>query len=659
MRSSFASPLHTSLPRTSLPGFLTTSLCLLLGFAAPALAQDGGDVTLDDLRRSTEELGRQYDEQALALEKTGAYIGSLDPWPKLDPEYVFLLWSEAVLGAEALTAQQVLERSETVKLAVARNAPALELFEDERDMVGAAVEAVIAAGRHTHPDSDVKLRMVVLLASTSFDFSRGGQSTGSEGAHFAQITARLELPARILRAGEVHHVPLVVADTIYTRMWPEAPGRAELSLAMQSAARKLFDKLPGVTRTAPEGPGAWGPWIGDAAQSYLRFEAWNASFRDSSRKLGPALGAIPGFREIRPWDERYRQDWVRALGAGGFASGLVGAPDLLGEMFFDKYQGGRRLNGGGVLTARTSVLEDDAVAVLDGRYVRVAGASLVDVSFPRFASASNLGSRTAEIQQLAIREFVAELGPGGGRAGQVRHEDADLVAKFLRTRERVPLSEELVDEVSNKIAMALAGAADIPASWKARWKQAPGGEPMVYLPHIGDARRAELVPGSVQRAVRRLIDELTLADPVGLMAFDRPWSYDRARLHTALPDDFAAWLEGPRPSGPGALFELYVDTASSAAWDLAESYGRKDLYKTVRGQLAEAFEGQHVLVCSYIPNDGDMDTYTQRYFWYRTRPEGWDELVASLPPEIRMDRIGPPQTQAPRYVNAADELLKR
>lgn len=634
---------------------LVATVLSLLCLGGPAAAQE----TDEDFPTQLERLGREMEARQLDFEKLGATIGGIEPWPRPDPELAFAVWGDAVLAAERVTAEQVLERSETVKLSVARNPTVQELFEDQEDLLGTVVEAVIAGGRHTDPDSEVKLYMTLLLGKVGYSFSRGGQSTGSEQMHYLQITASLVLPARVLRAGAVRHVPLDLVNTIRTRMWPEKPGRADVKAEMTAAAKKLFDSVREKSTPVPAGPGVWGPWIGDLAQSNLRFDAWNEAFQERSWKLDPALDAVPGFHELLPWNEAYRPAWNRALAASGFSTGLLDAPDLRGELFFDPYTGGQRLNGGGILMARSIVVERDAVAVLGGRYVRVAGASFVDVTSPRFALENQVSRMTGEVQQIGIQEFLAELGHGGDRAGQLRHQDADLVASYLRTRQRVELPDEFVDGVANRIALALDRAVDIPDSWKTRWKAPAGRDPMYYLASVGDARHAELVPGNVQEAVRRVIDELTLADPLGLYAFDQPWHHDRSRRKNELPEGFVDLLSPPRPSGAGALERLYVDTAASAAWDLAASYGQKDLFRTVQANLSSTFEGQRILVCSYIPGDGDVQWTTQRFFWYGTEPEGWDELVKTLPEKIRMDRIGPARKLPPKYVGEADELIAR
>ena len=638
---------------------------LVLSFVpAPAHAQDGGDggdggeVTLEDFQKSVDELGRKLERQAIEFETTGAYIGGMEPWPRPDPVHDVQAWSAAVLGAERLTAAQVLERSGKVALRVAKNPPLARGYADDRDLIGAVVEGVIEAGLRTDPDSLLQLHVTLAQGSTTYDFGMGGRSTGSATGHFLQVIASFRLPARILRAGAVHHVPLQLEHVVRVRSWPVAPDRQVVHEVLVGTVRKLLDRTRAGATGAPSGAGAWPAWIGDGATAAQRFEQWQASFR-KRRKITPALGAIPGFGQLEVWHEYYRPLWRSRLAAAGFTTGLSGAPDLKTEQFQDPHRSGDRLDGGGVVTARVSVKERDAVAVLGGGYVRVKGASFVDVTFPRLGTPSGLAALGEEVQERSVSEFLAELGTGGGRAGQGRHPNADLVAKFLRTRQRTPLPDHVVDEVSNKVAMALAGATDIPPGWIQKWTLGEGRDAVLYLPRVGDARRAELVPSNVQQAVRRVLADLNLADPLGLYAFDQPFHFDGSRGYKdTLPDDFVDLLSD-RPSGAGALERVYVDTADSAAWDLADSYGQKAGYKLVQGSLRSIFEGQRILVCQYIPADGDVNWSTSRYFWYGAEPDGWTELVKTLPAEIRLDQIGPARKLPPKYVSEADALLAR
>lgn len=633
------------LPRRPRAAF-TALACL----AAPILAQSEDETTLDDLLRDAEEIGRQLDEQRLEFETTSALIGGSEPWPRPEPELTAEAWKEAVTNAPPVPIGRILEASETVRLSVSATPNIRETLDGNRGILGAVVRAAVGAGVHTDPDSELELRVELLLGETTYTFSSGG----SETVHYLQTHHELLLPARVLRGDAVAHVPLVMVLSTPTRFWSRAPSATDLTGAITASVGELLGYVGGVTTAPAAAATPWIEWIGDDADARRR--EWQDSFVEKRRDLDGALELVTGVRRIEPWDEAWRPEWERALNSSGFRSGVGEAPDLRGELFFTSYSSNSRLDGGGVLTARSRLFERDAIAWIDGRYFRVAGSSIVQVSPTRFASSNDLGSATNEVQRSAMDEFMRALGHGGNRAGQVPHDWAPLVATFLRKRPRTELPDEFIDDLANRVAFAIAGAEGIPHEWKEKWIERRVTPHYFNLPRVGDARRAELVPRSVQEATRQMIDALVFADPLAFFAFDEPWSYNAYGSYQ-VPERFVELLESPRPSGAGALERVWVDGADSAAWDLADSYGQKAAYKLAQAGLREVFGDHRILVCYYCPADGNRAFSTLRYFWYEDAPEGWKDVLATLAPEIRMDRIGPPTELPPKYLQEADERI--
>ncbi len=635
---------------------------------------------MEENRRRLEEGRRQIEEakhglaamrdatleMALRAEAELARLGSSKPWPPEDPAFgSAAAWREAVLGAEALAPAGLLGRVERVRLSVSRTPQVSALFPDDTDLLIEVARAVFAAGKRTHPDAPVALELALSLSQMNLPPSDGG---APEELHLLACTASLVVPARALREGAIQHASLTVGRFPAFDVGPGFLGPAELSAAIDAAVRGLFEALAGA-QDAPAAPSRWSALVADAARADALLAAFAASRREEA-ELGAGLADAAAAGELRvavsgaegapageaPGGDELQALWTERLPARGLALGAAGAPALRHEL---RYASGAGLRGApwlALVSSRVSVREEDCLAVLDGALLRLCGDTL---SAERLAFVLPGGVRD-EVLALVERS-LADVLDGFGRLGPPPlppHPDADAVARTLRSKARLPLADEVVLALANRIAHGLE-APGIPAGMRREWIVENGGERWYQLVWAGQARGARSVPASVREAIDRAIDGMLRDDPLAFWAFDDLWSAGIG-YRVELPPDYAAvYLTARRPSGPGALRSVQV--LDAAEW-ARRTMLRLDLdaqrapFQRL-GELRETLRGARVLACEYIPPGGEMNLTYARAFWHGAAPAGWSAVQGTLPPGIGLDRLGPPQERAPSTLAAADGVL--
>lgn len=632
----------------------------------PPLSDEEWDRQLEELERQNKELDDATERALRSLEVSALQLGSSEPWPPVDPEHADPEgFRAAVLAAPRLPAAALLERAPEVSVDLSWSTNVSELL-DERELLLELVGAVREAGRATSPKAIPRLDVKLWLDPVRFDF--GDMGRGVESFYVVTCEALFVLPARVLRGERVHHTRVQAGMALQQTLRPGAPERTVVAEVLRAAIAQLFASMAAETeatvRAAGE-PDVWSLWLADAALAGERQAAFTAAFRDEPQ-LAPGFQDLPGLR----WTgARYhgaeRQDETRSLSGDELAASwrgllaerrvpvdLPAGPDLLHDVILVFGPGSNFAYDVG-LTSRVALRDRDCLAVLGGGLVRIDGETYSDSEILYSVETAVVHVLERALKQ-SREDFFAALGP----RPMPPHPDGPAVAAFLRTCERLPVPEDTLAALSDRIARTLAEAPGIPAGLRAEWILENDGQRIYYLPYVGGARSGSRIPGSVQRAVEQAIDELERSDPLAFWAFEHPFSSAR-NYPVALPEGYADYFTRVRPSGPGALRQVQVleareyarrrilyldDAAKEGAW-------------AKLSELEATLKSARVLACDYIPPDGDMNLTYQRAFWYGLVPPSWDVLRGSLPDEFPLKSVGDPRRVAPDTLAEADAAL--
>jgi hypothetical protein len=620
-------------------------------------------------KMSFEEMSRQVD----AL---GAAVGSAKPWRDPDPAAASpAAWREAVLRAPRLTAAQVLAQAERPRLGLRWTEPIKELYgkkntEAYRDMI----VALEAQGRRTGVEGSLALELSLGTSSGSVRTVRGGREIDSHSVALLNADARLLLPVRVLRGDQPQAAVTVLAHAAVFRFASPSLTRELVADAIKEAVAKLYAQVAEMSATSTPATDRWARWLADAGALGARHEAFRASFPARELPSEAGLAHLTGFRAVLPrligtqahlgvaWlvtPDELQQGWTRRLNAAGFHERLPHGPELRHDLTLARRPSPTERADVILWSSRAAIHDDDCLAVVGGRFVRVAGDTHVEDSRIGYDTPERAIGAVRRAVQTTIDLLARQLGQGGAREGQARHTHADAVADYLRPRQLVPVPEQALAGISNRIAQAFAAAADIPESARREFIYEHQGRRIYDLARVGTMRQGTLTPRALKEAITRVIHQLTLSDPIGFAAFHDIWNHDRGYRRPELPAEFAARLARPRPSGAGTLRGEKLETAGDVAYGRVNTLDPKRAGE-VRAKLRE-FDAElraiRVLACDYIPADGNMHYTETRKFLYRTTPPGWAALVARLPPELNLGNLGPASTGGPDTLAEADKKI--
>ena len=664
---------------------LCRSLLFLLAWGPLALAQEKGsgdppDDIPDPL--DTEAYGewlekaRAANEAALAslensrrdAETDIAWIGNTEPWPPADPEFLSAdAWRAAVLAAPRLGSAQLLERFEKVRVAGSQTPDVAALYDEPKQIFRQFVDASNDAGMQTHSNSDLELFFGITLKERRLDLPSGP----SVPASLLWINVGLQLPARVLRGEAVHDAMCVVEQISFLAVSTRSPTRDEIGKALGFATKGLFERIEAGAAWTPVDSGHWKRWLADPERAAERFATYQGALVDNVQQLDPGTAHTTGLRTIVPRisgaqlvpeigeelsGNALQSTWTADLQARGMDTAQPTGSVVRHELMVRRKAGLPEVGSIVAWCSRASLADGDCLAVVEGQYVRLAGDTFVDDRFSDVLPESNLAQLVPLLDRL-VEAFGDRLRP----PPPPRHPDADAVARYLRKRQLVEVPERLVSEISDNIARVLANAPGIPDEMRSDWILEMDGEPTYYLPRVGDARSASLVPRATQDAVAMAIDALTYADPLGMYVFGDVWN-DSTSDRPNLTEDFLEHFSRPRARGAGALRGERLRTFDEVIrkkiifmddWDR-----RNEILGEVR-RLAAGLGDEELLVCEYIGNDGRMNLVHERFFWYGEEPESWAELRAQFPEELRLHRIGPALTVGPSTLTAAEAAIGR
>jgi hypothetical protein len=616
-----------------------------------------------------------FEEYSRQVDVLGAVVGSATAWRPPDPVFETApAWRDAVLRAPRLTPAQVLAQAERPRLSL-RWAPFMkELYGKNTEAYLDIIRALEDQGRRTDPSGAVALDVALGGGTVTHRTTRGGAEVGKVTYPTILIEARLVLPVRVLRAGRPQSALAVMARASVVRLAASPLTRAVVTAAIREAVAQVYARAAAGSVSSVAAGDGWANWLADPT----RFDAQRAAFVTAHEPRGArpevALGGITGFSRLSArfsnlhlargaWfslsDADLQRDWTQRLNAAGFDVRTPGGPELRHDIELVSLRETGASQDGVVWLSHATIRDDDCLAVLGGRFIRLAGETHVEDTSYGFETPERATGDLRRTVPRLIDALVRRLGPGGAREGQARHVDADAVAAYLRGRQLVPVPEAVLAEISNRVALAFANAPGIPESYRRDFIVSHEGRRYFDLGRIGTMRQGTRTPRSVKDAINRVISDLTLADPLGLFAFDDLWNPPRGYRPPELAASFVRRLSGPRPSGAGALCAERVVPAIELAYRRVSENDHK-LQNDLRVRLRE-FDSElravRLLACDYLPADGKMNYVNPRHFLYETEPKGWSALVARLPAELRFDRIGPALAAGPATLAEAEQKI--
>lgn len=652
---------------------------------------------LEELKRRNAELQREAARQVYDAEATLARLGGTRPWPPPDPSADSIAsWRDALRAAPRVSGAEIAALVPVLRLQASRSAGVQALFANDQEFMTSLVEAVHLAGHRTHPD-----RVATLRIGVSAELSSDGEAQ----ATVVHSEVLLVAPARVLRGAYVHHAEVQLAYGSDLRVVSAAPTQSDVRTSVQRAVVNVFANLARASAPARDAS-PWDAWLADdsrAADCRVAFE----SSRRGEAELNAGLENVVSFAGldldlsqqheadaalVRARSVELQDHWRGLLEAAGLAiasapaiSGasnseanssvvLANAPTLVHALQLDAPTPGGAPVALRAVASRLAVREGECLTTLGGDWLRVRGDSCAFTGLYTLAAAdkasdseneraaSTLEQRVRAAGRVAAGDALKRLMDGRARGGAPPvppHPDGEAVASFLRTRAMVEVPESVLIDLSNLIARILAESPGIPASMRAEWIVEYDGRRWLDLPQVGQARSGTALSRSVRDAVDRAVDRVTLADPMALAAFYDIWMHDRGYRRPVLPDGFGEQLRGRRPSGGGALLGVQVLGAFDFAMEHVRRLERSEraphvaALDAIRAQLADA----RVLVCEYIPADGNLSYALERALWYRSAPANWSELAAKLPSGQPLSWIGPAQSSAPATLREADALL--
>ncbi|MBL9212083.1 MAG: hypothetical protein JNL92_16615 [Opitutaceae bacterium] len=618
-----------------------------------------------------------FEEYSRQVDALGAVVGSSAPWRPPDPAFeTATAWREAVLRAPRLTPAQVLAQADRPRLSLRWAEFMKELYGRNTEAYIDIIRALEHQGRRTDPSGAVALEVTLGGGTVTHRTTRGGREVGKVTYPTILIEARLKVPVRVLRAGRPQPALAVMARASVVRVAADPLTRAVVAAAIREAVAQVYARAAASSVAAPAPTDAWAAWLAGPAPLEERRAAFSASPAPRGTRPEVALGGITGFSLLSArfvnlhlargaWfslsDDDLQRNWTQRLNAAGFDVRTPGGPELRHEIELAPIREAGAAQDGVVWLSHASIRDDDCLAVLGGKFVRLAGETHVEDTRYGFETPERATGDLRRTVPRLIDELVRQLGPGGAREGQARHAHADAVAAYLRRRQIVAVPEGTLAEISNRIALAFANAPGIPDSYRRDFIVQHDGQSYFDLGRVGTMRQGTRTPRSVKDAINRVISDLTLADPLGLFAFDDVWNPPRGYRPPELPASFLRRLSGPRPSGAGALCAERVVPAIDLAYrrvSEADHPRQTELRLRLREFDAE-LRAIRLLACDYLPADGQMNYVNPRHFLYETEPKGWSALVARLPAELRFDRIGPALSAGPATLAEADQAIAK
>lgn len=607
-----------------------------------------------DLDDKFERLQRQNAELQLRSEALQLSFGSNEPWMPADPQYSTRDELVAALNAApALVARDWALAQERWDVSIRWNETAKTLLGGGMNGVwGDVVGALHRNGRGTDPDGAVcvDLGLVVLPGRL------GPADPSGRDGYVVEVDARLLVPARRFDGERVTCAPVALGAAVALRVASGAPERAVVQETLFEAVRSLIEGLP---QDAAHPDERLASWLSSDAADDARWKAFASARADRPEELRPeqlALTALARVDVVEASTQRsfaaQRERWIESLARRGLR---VDSRAIAGDLDLALVQRAHTAvgsDGFAAVAVRTSMARRGVLVRHGEGYGWLDGELWQELSVQGY-DAERIAHWTTRSLEEQREKLVAQLSVDLARVAAAPHPDAELVARYLRKRQLLDVPPHALAPIANRIANALAPPE---RGWlDPAWIVGAGDERFAYLGYVGLAR-------AKRPEVRRIVEELTLQDPLGLWAFDNLWQLDPnpPRYRPVLPPAFAKRFDGPRPSGPGALCGVRLESFDEVVWRKAQGIDplavRNQTIDRCRKQLVGRALPQ-VLSCQFIPLNGAMNFVERRSFWHLEQPADWSSLRAQLPPELGLHSIGPPLPDGPDTLSEAERLL--
>lgn len=230
------------------------------------------------------------------------------------------------------------------------------------------------------------------------------------------------------------------------------------------------------------------------------------------------------------------------------------------------------------------------------------------------------------------------------------HKDTPAVINYLRPLARTQVPEEVLIEVADLIARTIAAEPNISAQRRRLWIDTRSGKPVYELDQVGGARWAGRVPWQVKAALKRAIQRIQYQDPIGLYAFNNPFSYDRNR--NKLSKNYPKRFRDRKPANSGAITGEWVLNGADGLFFISQLYQGKPFSIEKHRDVLKKYQ---LLAASYSQDSGRMVSY--HFFWFDKAPPNWNTVLKDLPQGQGLEKIGPPVAQAPDTLTKASSMI--
>lgn len=142
-------------------------------------------------------------------------------------------------------------------------------------------------------------------------------------------------------------------------------------------------------------------------------------------------------------------------------------------------------------------------------------------------------------------------------------------------------------------------------------------------------------------------------DPIGIHAFNNPFSYDRESIQLS---KYYSWrLRNKRPGGAGSITGEWILEGGDGLFYVSRLYQGKSFSIEKYRDVLKKYQ---ILAATYSEENGRPGgTSSYYFFWFEKAPPNWKNILKVLPQGQGLENIGPPVIQAPDYINEAESMV--
>lgn len=267
-------------------------------------------------------------------------------WPPVDRAFDSAQsWHLEAKQAPPLSASELLAVTKTVQIKIRRDPEITEILKDDETR---ALVTKTVRGHGLAVDGISSTRISVKIAldravKTSF---RNGRETGKNPIHAALVETRIELPARVMRAGWFRHV--VATPVVYRRFRVDDNDctRAQLVEDIVQSISSAIQGGRGLTEKDSD-DAEWSSGLGAESESERLFSGYRNSWRSDLQFGTAAVEGITGFESVSTEylglekaplfaamirDPKIQARWGRKLQERQFAINKAGEPHIIQDL---------------------------------------------------------------------------------------------------------------------------------------------------------------------------------------------------------------------------------------------------------------------------------------------------------------------------------------